>query len=68
MKCGTYWPQEVNSMETHGNLNVMNMDVEIEDSEDFQITTLCICDSKVSEDVDADLPVTSCRPGSGNVV
>lgn len=47
VKCGTYWPQEVNGMEMYGDINVMNMDMEIEDSEDFQVTTLCICNRKV---------------------
>lgn len=47
-KCGLYWPQEVNAMETYGSINVMNMDVEVESSGDFQTSTLCICNKAVS--------------------
>lgn len=48
MKCGTYWPQEVNAMETYDNINVMNMDMEIEDSGDFRTSTLCLFNKAVS--------------------
>ena len=48
MKCGTYWPQEVNAMESYGNINVMTMDVEVEESGDFQTSTLCVFNKSVS--------------------
>ncbi|KAF6022609.1 hypothetical protein EB796_019094 [Bugula neritina] len=48
-KCGLYWPQEVNAMETYGSINVMNMDVEVESSGDFQTSTLCICNKATGE-------------------
>jgi len=35
-------------METYGSINVMNMDVEVESSGDFQTSTLCICNKAVS--------------------
>ena len=47
-KCGTYWPQDINTMETYGDINVMNMDMMIDNSQNFQISTLCICNKTVS--------------------
>ncbi|XP_067934871.1 tyrosine-protein phosphatase non-receptor type 9-like [Watersipora subatra] len=49
MKCGTYWPQEVNELETYGNINVMNMDRTVEESGDFQISTFCVSNKSTGE-------------------
>lgn len=46
-KCGTYWPQQVNTMETYGDFNVMSMEVDMHTEGDHQITTLCVCNKKV---------------------